>query len=257
MSPEPAPFVMPDLTGQHALGAELTHSSSDAGLSVMTLDLHGQFAIRPNLTVFGRMPVSHASFDALDGSEETDTGIGNLSLGGRFTMPTSNRMIVGGTLAIALPTASIDEDSGFASFIAATARFPVLGRYLPETMTVSASAEFRHDAERFFVQGQLGLDLHMPEEELGDEDLSLLRAGLAGGIKLTPQLALIGEFTTISAILEDTSDEDDVFLHWVDIGVRYSLARAVIGARVFIPVDEEFDELVDPVGLGVDVTARF
>jgi hypothetical protein len=89
----------------------------------------------------------------------------------------------------------------------------------------------------------------------GADDLLLLRLGLAGGVHVASQLALIAEVTTVSDILDDRATQED-FLHTLDLGLRHVGPGSTFGARLYYPLDRSLRRL-DILGVGFDFQTSF
>ncbi|MFH0901656.1 MAG: hypothetical protein V2A73_13595 [Pseudomonadota bacterium] len=78
-----------------------------------------------------------------------------------------------------------------------------------------------------------------------DTTETLVRLVVGGGIRLSPQLAVIGELSTLA---------DIEYYHSFNLAGQYDLGKLTIGGRLYLPFgDEMFDDIW---GLGIDVLVR-
>jgi hypothetical protein len=282
------PFVLPDLSGLSTVGLDLQYTKFDSpglpGVTVdytsVTFDLAAEVAVAPHWMVLGRIPVSYLDI-SLDPSAPGDTdccgtALGNITVGIRGL--DSNRargdlwFVSGGELSISLPTApdgddddvTGDDDKGriattFAAFSHLT---DDPGRYLPDTTTIRLNAAAQAYTELFFVEGGIGLQALIYDDTLNEDGDALVRLGIAGGLRITPELAGLLELST-NIILDnddddnpETRDDNEDVVTSLDLGLRYGGPSATFGARFFYPIDNVFRDL-DMIGFGLDAGARF
>lgn len=207
----------------------------------LRLDLVGEFRIGRPFKLFARFPVVMAT------EPDTGVGIGNVTVGGRYLINLSRGE---GTVlmfvpqgSVSLPTASDSDEAGFAAATAAFVWAPHdFGWYAPNTTSLRFGGDFSIDTRSFFIHTGLGLHYYMFD---GDDDETLLRFGLAMGVKVTPLVAIVGEFSYMSDIEADS----------LDIGVRWRSGRLILGVRGYIPLDDRRD--ADMFGVGFDLHALF
>lgn len=269
-----APLRMADTSERSHAGVDVFFGSFDAdegGLffstdaTVVSFEPHLDFALTDSITLSGRLPLAYArSAVTVLGfeDEKTELVLGNLSLGARYVAQVGRDLRAGGGGFVNLPTADADDDLDLPNppAAAALANFFFMERYLPETTTLGAHGDLRVDVGRGFVQGRVEY-MHLTSDEEGyDDSLNLLRIGIAAGFWLTPTFAALGELTTLSTILDDdaqiSDDEDEDFVHSLDLGVRYAQPRWSLSARFHLPLDDFLREN-DLLGAGVDLSMYF
>lgn len=279
------PFVMGDLDTSNSAGVEFSYGamSRDYGtyqveVSAWTLDVVAEYRVAPQIELFGRIPFIQSTI-SLGGLVDDISGssLGNVTGGARFVLTSETsaspeaqappgRTVLAFAGSVSIPTA---DDTGDGCIAAASGLslhgFHDLGLYAPTATTLRAEAEGRLDEGRLFVQTAFGLHLvHIANTDMCDADemdpgsdtLELLRFGLAGGVRVTPELAVIAEVTTIASVLEDNNAADEEFIHGVDLGVRYDRSNLTAAARVFMPIDESLREFFD-FGFGLELGGRF
>lgn len=253
----PPPFFwMPDISGESRAGADLMLGPNDlvGDAFVAAAGLFAEISLTKNLAVSARLPVAFASFD-IGAGDESGFALGNLALGGQLAnwekaRSDRSRTLYAFGVVLALPTASDSGDSGTAANIAALHFIPDSGRYRVDTTTIRARGDFRYEASPLFVQAELAFDFYLRE---GDDEIGAL-VGVGAGVKLNPNFAALAEITTVSDIIEDSDDEN--FVHTVDVGLRWHNQSVVLGARVYVPVDESLRD-ASVLGFGLDAAARF
>jgi hypothetical protein len=252
---------MPDLTPEGRAGVEIMVGTFDSFLgdtTVMRLDLSGQFKVAPKFLITALLPIAYADVDVALVDDDDGLGLGNLRVGGLFTStsPRGNGglMRLGLGFAVSLPTASDSDEAGAAALLNALFFIPDFSRTLPNTTAIHLHGDVRHEGAGLFFQGQLGLDHLLLEDE--QEDLSLLRFGLAGGFSFTSHMAALLELTTISNLLEDDEGDDEEFVHTLDVGMRYHDPTTIAGARIYIPLDDQLRD-ADMLGFALDIGMRF
>jgi hypothetical protein len=272
---ETAPLLMPDTSERSHAGVDVFFGSIDADeggelfsarATVVTFEPHVDVAVTPQLTLSGRLPIGYAKAETtvlFVDQEESDTVLGNASLGARFMSQASYDLRAGGGLLVHLPTAKDDDDDGdlVSPPLAVTSvRIFHLERYVPDTTTMAVHGDVRFDLGRAFLQGQV-MYMHLLAEDEDAEDADLLRLGAAAGFWLTPMLAAMGELTTMSTVLDDDvqynpDNPDEDFFHSLDVGLRFTEAQWSISARFHMPLDDIFRD-DDLLGGGVDLAVYF
>lgn len=272
-----APLRMPDTSERSHAGVDVFFGSFDAdqgGLffttraTVVSFEPHLDLALTDAITLSGRLPVAHARSEVTVlgvEDEASETLLGNVSLGGRYMAQVSRTLRAGGGAFVNLPTSEEDGAPGLAdpATAAALAQLFHIERYLPATAALGLHGDLRVDVGRGFVQGrgELMFLVNDDDDDGGEDDeMSLLRFGVAAGFWLTPTLAAMAELTTLSTILDDeaqiSDDEDEDFLHGLDLGVRYAQAQWSLSARFHLPLDDFLREN-DLLGGGVDLSVYF
>jgi hypothetical protein len=248
------PFVMPELSPHRRLGAEVLVGSLDVPFHVTVIALEPTLSLTltPRWTLTGRIPIGHVASDVRDG-----TTLGNATIGAIYLFSSRGRRhdLRRGALdfSLSFPTAADGGDAGFAARTHAVFRVPDPGLYFPKTTTVRVHGNYRADVGQVFFQGQFGMHVLVIQRA---DDLLLLRLGLAGGVHVSPQVALIAELTTMSDILDDRQTRED-FLHTLDLGMRFSGATSTFGARLYYPLDDSLRNGLHIIGVGFDFQAAF
>lgn len=257
-----APYQMESLDGDDRAGVDIMLGRyeldlfAEIDITTVSLDAFVQTEVAPNVIVFGRVPFQYARLSADGADDESGTSLGNVT-GGAMFVSRSGTTTVGGGGSLSLPTADDDGDGGNAALFHSLFRVSSYGLYLPNTWTIRLHGDVRVEQGKTFVQARGGLDYLTLDGEDEDEDLKLLRIGVAGGAMINPTVALIAELTTMSSILEDNEGEDDEeWVHTLDLGVRARSGNTLFGARIYLPLDEDFRD-ANMMGLGVDVSGVF
>jgi hypothetical protein len=211
-----------------------------------------QVPVAREVVVYGMLPLAHGR-----GSGESQTDPGNITLGGRWVRRGGDAR-VGLGAAIALPTAPevnffSGSDSGAAAYGAAVLQFDRVADFLAEITAYRLLGDLRFDRGGAFAQLEAGYD--RLEVDGADEGLDVLHLDVGAGVHVSPRLALLAEFTTLSLALEDEGfDEGEKTFHALYAGGRYAPGRARMGLYLFVPVDIPI-ETANALGLGFDVVA--
>jgi hypothetical protein len=237
---EQAPgFALLDRTDdQTKIATSLAFTSFDAsGASGQRFDLHGQY-VHPQLGWGGYGVLSWGRISTNFGSE---SGLGNLEVGGLYAIPGEVPVILRG--GIALDTAS-DEDA-FIALLTGVHRLTDAGTQLPDTTSLRLSVSPTLRQGQGYFRADAGLDL-----PLGHDFVDMfLRFNVAGGIDLGG-VALQAELVNIIEI----SDGDNDTVHVLGLGARY-LGHPVVqpSLTLAIPLDSDVSDVIDFVlVIGVD-----
>lgn len=254
----PPPFYrMPDLSMDSQAGLEVVVGRSDLVLGSATLAEASAFfhlALGPHITILGRVPFSYVDYEPLDLLDVSISSwaLGNASIG--VQLGTVSRLGRGQRIRYGLgilgyvPTASDEGEEGAAAQITGAFDVPDPGRFLVNTTTLRARGDLRYETGAVFLQGELALDHHIQDAE----DRTHLLGGVGVGFMLSHYVALLGELTLRSEILEDGDDLIPV----LDAGLRYHNPSMMLGLRVYWPFDEAYRD-ADVIGLGLDLAVRF
>jgi hypothetical protein len=253
-------FTLGDLGDGRVAGLEINFghmSSGDYDVSVMAFDLHLDAHVTPYLKVFARVPIlyGHASGG---GDSTSDTGIGNLSFGGRLVRSSGagqGRVHLGLGASVGLDTASDDTEN----VIYGAASFPFHledpFRYIANVTTLQLEGDLQVQQGMLSLQAQVALQ-HFVLDDADDRNYLKLNVGLAA--QILPQVSLIGEVVTLCDAIDDDEDtlNDDDFVHTLNLGARISTGQLDVAPRLILPLDEDFrDE--DAIGFAVDVVGKF
>jgi hypothetical protein len=271
---EVAPFVMPDTSERTNAGVDVFFGVIDADeggalftarAKVLTFEPYLDFALTPELKLWGRLPIAYVDAETTlltVEQQESDTLLGNAGLGARFMTQVSYGLRGGGGVSVHLPTADADDDGNFVDppLTASIVRFFQGERYAVDTTTLGGHGDLRFDMGRGYLQGQIAY-LHLLAEDDGVEDADLLRLGLAGGYWISPTVAALAELTTLSTILDDDvqfngEDDDEDFFHSLDLGLRFAQPRGALSLRFHLPLDDVFRDS-DLLGGAADLTLYF
>jgi len=254
----PPPFYwMSDISGTSSAGGELMIITSKIlpdKVLLLGLDVRGNFALSPNITLTASLPLGFVAFDLpAPVDDDSGTALGNVNVGVLLHSPHERHegTRFGGGVKLYLPTASDSDIEGVAAAMLAAHYVPNWARYLPNTTTVRVQGDLRFTADPIFLQVEGALDLHFVQDA---DDLTMLVFGLGFGAMLSPKLALLGELTFLSDILEDSDGEN--FVETLDLGLRYHNPTLMFGARLYLPLDNDFRD-ADVIGFGLDLAARF
>ncbi len=258
-----APLKMPDLSSRSALRFDLgvvrsTFDGDDETVTSVVSVASAQLVVAPGALLSLRLPMTYAR-SSEDGDDTSESDLGNIAVGARVTGRSGNTHAGGGVM-LHLPTAPkpvlfSDSDDGAGALIASFSQFDSFADFAPDTTTVRVGGDLRVDSGRAFFQMHAGFEHYM----FGNDDndtLDLVRVSVGGGIHTKPNMAIVGEITTLSTALEDEElfDEgSEEFFHWLDVGFRYDTGKAVLGWRVYVPIDSPLDE-IDSLGVGFDAT---
>jgi hypothetical protein len=274
---QPRPFNMNDLSAVSAAGVEVMYGDVDIftllgerNVDLLMVHLVGDFAIGPNAKLGVRLPFVYVDCEAcFSGSnaldrDDTSFAVGNLTFGGRYVHHAGDVSVGAGGSFSGLTASDDSDDEGTAAFLGGYwSLFRDAGYYLPETTTLRLGGDARFAPGRAFLQAQLALHAYFADEgeSFQQDDYTALRLVAGGGFLFTPELSLQGELVMTSLVLdEDDDDTPEIFddkenFFVLDIGARYETAGVSFGARLSLPL--ETGQVEDPIGVGVDILARF
>lgn len=265
--------MLNDLGIGTAVGVEIGYTTigdGEAGsfnMSAYHLDLVGDIAIGPNVELFGRVPLMMAvpEDDPLIGDIDSDSGLGNIMLGGRMIVP-SGSVEIGLNGAIYLPTADeldfTDEDglSTYAGFIGNIPRDPA--KFYPDTLCIRPGVSGRIPVAGhgyFQVDASLLMLFYSGDQDLDDEQANFLHVTFGGAFPVTQNTAIVAELATLGDVFDEGDDgivgEENDWMHSLELGVRQELGRMSLGARVYFPLEEELRDQ-EIIGVGVELLGR-
>ncbi len=206
----PRPPTLPELT--HS-GIEGTLETTEGALipnagGVFTHAYVQRLAVEAPLAL--RRWYLGASYElAAGGSARSFEAVGgNLQVEGRTLWATRTGLGFGGGLALGLPTASFDPNSGggLVATNSATLRPWDVTYFIPGVFAVRPFLDLRVLYGRLIVQGRQGLDLTVDPQRIGDRRLYALLA-LYVGWRATPELAAgVEAFEEYSIVVPGVSD---------------------------------------------------
>lgn len=262
------PLTMSDPSGLSSLGLEfqltrwneLRAPDLEVDLQSISLDLTADIKLAPHWVLIARLPITKVGIDgdpAFDGC--CGFGLGNLTIGGRglwaSVFDSGARAVAGAEFSISLPTAADDGEGGVSAGATAFARLPHdVGRYAPNTTTLRLTGLSQYYTRRFLVQGEVGLQAFLYDDDIpGDSSDLGVRFAAGAGIRATYTLAVMLELNSLLFATDGTGDDS---VTSIDLGLRYASGRAIFGARLYLPIDDPLRDL-DMVGIGLDGGFRF
>ncbi|HWU86906.1 MAG TPA: hypothetical protein VN253_06510 [Kofleriaceae bacterium] len=265
------PLTMSDPSGLTVIGLDFQltrwteHPPAPAAavdVTSVTAEVAADIRLAPHWVLLARVPASHATIDgdpARDGC--CSLGLGNLTLGARGLWSsrrgTGVRAVSGFELSVSVPTASDSGDRGSSAAVGAFAELPHdLGRYAPDTTTARLTGITQLYSRWFLLHGELGLQLHLYNGDApGDRSDLGLRFALGAGIRATHTIAILAELSAQWFFSNRFAGDNDTVTA-LDVGLRYGSGGAIVGLRVYVPLDSGLRDL-DMLGLGLDLGLRF
>jgi len=264
------PLTMSDPAGLTSIGLDFQYTrwtfhnppAADIDFTALTFDVVADIRLAPHWVVLGRVPFDKATIDGDPANQDCcDLALGNLTLGVRglwSALYTGGlRSVVGGELSVSLPTASDNGDKGQSAAQSAFAHLPQdPGLYAPNTTTIRFNLLGQFYTRWLYLHGELGPQLYIYDSDAGDDNLDVaLHLGLATGVRITYTLALALELNSLVFGSNELGGDIDSATS-VDVGLRYASGAALLGLRVYIPVDSGLRDL-DMIGVGADAGLRF
>lgn len=265
------PLTMSDPAGLTAIALDFQYTKwtipspadGDIDFKALTFDLMADIRLAPHWVVLGRVPFSKSTVDGDPANQDCcDLALGNLTLGVRglwSALYTGGlRSVVGGELTVSLPTASDNGDKGASAADAAFAHLPQdPGLYAPNTTTIKFNLLGQFYTRWLLLHGELGPQLYIYDSDApGDDNLDVaLHLGLVAGLRITYTLALAAELNSLVFGSNELGGDIESATS-VDLGLRYASGAALLGLRVYIPLDSGLRDL-DMIGVGADAGLRF
>jgi hypothetical protein len=261
------PLVSSDLAGLTTIDFDLQLTrwrqplapNVEERLTVLTFDLAADIQIAPHWLIVARVPFASSDIELRPADTTTCCGLslGNLTLGGRWlysSRQTEIRTVAGGELTMSFATANDRDDRGTGAALAAFAwqtHDPAL--YLPNAWTPRLTGFAQIYGRWFLVQGEAGLHLLLYDGDVkGDSGDLAVRLALAGGVRVTPELAVMVDVNSM-IFVDDEADGSSTSL---DVGLRYGGRNLLAALRLFLPIDDSLRS-ADMIGFGGDVGVRF
>ena len=243
----PGMATMDRFDEQSKFAASLAYVGLDADdVTGIRFDLFGQHLTPGGFGGYLALPISY-----IDGGGDSETGIGNIEIGGLYIIPGSTPVVLRGGLA--LPTA--DSDNFGANLLGILARFNDGAQHSPDVTWLRLSASPLVRRGTGFFKADVGLDLPVAEDDNIEAD-AIVRVNVGGGVE-SGGIALMGELVNLATL------QDDVENRWVSfLGFT---ARYMAGGQVQpsislqVPIDDSIDQIVDfivIVGLEYVLPAR-
>jgi hypothetical protein len=229
----PGMATMDRFDEQSKFAASLTYVGLDADdVTGIRFDLFGQHLTPRGFGGYAALPISYIDSDA-----DSETGIGNIEVGGLYVIPGSAPVVLRGGLT--LPTA--DSDNFGANLLGILARFNDAVQHSPDVTWLRLSASPLMRSGTGFFKADIGLDIPVAEDDGIDAD-ALVRVNFGGGVE-TGGIALMGELVNLATL------EDDVDNRWVSLigfTARYMAGGQVQPSISFqLPLDDSIEEVVD------------
>jgi hypothetical protein len=204
-------------------------------------DLYGQYVAAQGFGGYLSLPVSYAS-----GNDESESGVGNLEIGGLYVAPAgaTTDVIVRGGLAI--DTSS--EDDAFLHLFTLVPRMTDLVTVASDMTWLRFSASPLHRQGKLFVRADVGLDIAVDEPEGSDID-PFFRVNLAAGVE-TGAVTVAGELVTIGTT-GDVDEGEDRFLHTLALSVSGAAGGVRPYGALILPVENELAEDFLDMTIGV------
>ena len=222
---------------------------SDEEITLFAINVHGQFISPTGLGGYAAIPFVYGSADDAGGGSDSESGIGNLELGGLYAIrssPDTDILLRGG---IALDTA--DEEDVF---------LILLGQLSPRLNDVYASgfattwgraqAQVRHASGNIRLGGMIGFDLPI-------DGLAADSEGFTGAFNAAASIGIQGPsvgfgigFAMIKAITDN--DTDDTTFSSINATVDFPVGATMRFFGTFgypEPDENEFDAFA--VGAGI------
>lgn len=249
MSRPPAwvpPWAVAALSLPIAIAAADERSAGATGEAVMSDAVRGGVVgvswrepLGERLAVDGRLGVALATRDGATAATLT-----NPQVALRWASAPSTIL----TLALTVPAASRDGDSGAVASAMAAAHRIDPAPWLARTTTVEAALErsWRRPLGSLRLRGAAAWLARTDAD-----DLPLVRLDADGAAALTDRIELTAAFHTTSYLLVEP--RTDAFVHTLALGARYRDRRLTVEAAVVAPVDAA-ERAIDTIGATAAVT---
>jgi len=261
------PLASPDLAGLTTFDFDLQltkwHVTPAPGieehLTVLTFLPALDVQIAPHWLLLFRVPFASVDIEdkPVDATDCCGAVLGNATLGARWlwsSRQTEIRSVVGGEILMSLATANDRGPRGVGAGAAAFAwqsHDPAL--FLPNAWTPRLTGFGQVYGRWFMMQGEAGLHWLIYDGDVkGDQSDLAVRLALAGGVRATPELAILLEVDSVMFV-DDANDGSSTSL---DVGLRYGGSNLLAAARVFVPLDSDLRR-ADMIGFGGDIGVRF
>jgi hypothetical protein len=262
------PLTMSDPSGLSVIGLEFQFATwtvvrpppqAPLDFTNLTFNLTSDITLSPHWLLLVRLPLSDVSIDDDDDPDANccDLALGNLTLGGRGLwaqiLGDNTRGVFGGELTLSVPTASDGVERGGSAVAGAFAHVSHdPGLFAPDTTALRLNFIGQIYRRYFMMHGEIGLQMFYFDNDADDDLDFAFRAAIGAGIRATYKLAILLELNTLLAS-DDFGDDDSAMS--IDFGLRYNNNNMILGARLFLPLDDRRD--LDMIGFGLDAGWRF
>jgi hypothetical protein len=236
--------------GISKIGIDLGFSSIDTPFydAALRLELNGQYVLHSGLGFYGALPVTKSfGQDAPDPLPQPTFALGNLELGGLYTVTKSPRFSYVFRIGLALPTASDDLDGSTTNLFGTMPRLTDLALTVPNAFYLRLGFSPLIYVDKLFFRFDVGFDLGSDDNDLADE---LVRVNLGGGYDFGP-VALSLELVNIYDL--DHYDEDDDWVHTLALTFRFMLEKYQPFVTIGAPVDDVRDVIPFFIAAGFQV----
>lgn len=235
--------------GISKIGIDVGLSSIDTPFydAALRLELNGQYVLHSGLGFYGALPVTKSFGDAPEPMPQPTFALGNLELGGLYTVTQSPRLSYVFRLGLALPTASDDGDGIATNFFGTMPRLTDLALTVPNAYYLRLGFSPLIYVDKLFFRFDLGFDLGSDDDNFADE---LVRINLGGGydfgtVALSLELANIYD-------LDDYDDNND-WVHTLALTFRFMLEKYQPFVSLGAPVDDVRDAVPFFIAAGFQV----
>jgi hypothetical protein len=236
--------------GISKIGIDLGFSSIDTPFydAALRLELEGQYVMRSGLGFYGALPFTKSfGQDAPEPMPQPTFAIGNLELGGLYTVTKSPRFSYVFRLGLAVPTASDDLD-GFATNTYGTMpRLTDLALTIPNAWYLRLGFSPLIYVDKLFFRFDVGFDIGSDDDDFADE---LVRVNLGGGYDFGP-VAMSLELANIYDL--DDYDDNNEWVHTLALTFRFMLEKYQPFVSIGAPVDDVRDTIPFFIAAGFQV----
>jgi hypothetical protein len=232
----PGMATMDRFDGQTKLATSLSYVGLDSDgfiedATALHFDLYGQYMAAQGFGGYGVVNINYIS-----ANDDSETGIGNLEVGGLYLIPGATPIILRGGLVLA----TADEDDFLPNaYGGILARFNDLPQNFASTTWLRLSGHPIVRQGNLFFKADVGLDIPIDDDDTGVE--TLVRLNVGGGIE-TGGVAIIGELVNVYS----TEDADDQLVNTIAITARFMQGGQLQPAVSFVlPLDDEYNDIVD------------
>jgi hypothetical protein len=231
----PGMATMDRFDGQTKLATSLSYVGLDSDgfiedATALHFDLYGQYMAAQGFGGYGAVNINYIS-----ANDDSETGIGNLEVGGLYLIPGATPIILRGGLVLA----TADEDDFLPNIVGLYARFNDLPQNFASTTWLRLSGHPIIRSGNLFFKADVGLDIPIDDDDTGIE--TLVRANVGGGIE-TGGVAIMGELVNVYS----TEDSDDQLVNTIAVTARFMQGGQLQPAVSFVlPLDDEYNDAVD------------
>lgn len=243
------PFVNIDRQDETSMvGGELTYLLTEdspllGDLTLIRFDVHGQY-VDKNSGAGGyfTIPIAYGS-----GDNDSETTVGNVEVGGIYSIPTGtgvNIVLHGGLL---LPTASDELGPAIVGGLAGVLRIHDQYQWIPKGTSLRLAASPTLTSGKLYARMDAGLDLNLDTSSDDTADPAFhLNAGV--GVWAAPTVAISAELSTMT-VFDDTEGDDDSLAN-IAIGARFFAGSVAPYVGFVVPLD---DDISDDINFGITV----